>query len=130
MAFLANLGLWFVLFLPLTFALGALTGLFVGPATGATQAEALAASGPVFPLFVWLNLLFPRLLPLLVLVPVVHIARRRIPGRWPLALLTPVLFLALFLGLFGVELLNGPVLFLVGVPAVVYGALLRVRRRA
>ncbi len=133
MAFLANLGLYFVLFLPLTLALGALTGLYVGPATGATQVEALAASGPSFPIFVWFNILFPRLVPLLLLVPVVHFAHRtsarRGYGRWPSSALTLGLFLGLFVGLFGTELANAAVLFLVGLPAAVYGALLRAPRR-
>ncbi len=68
MALLANIALFFALFLPLTFLVGLPGGWYVGPA----QLDAEA-----YPLFIWLLGGLQLVLPCLLWVPVAHFTLRR-----------------------------------------------------
>ena len=130
MALLANLALFFVVYLPLGFAVGLAGDFWIGR---------YQSSETGFPLFYWIVVGWPLLVPSLLIVPVAHIAlaigRRLGPeaGAGRLRLLAiavaPLGFLAVHLGLWGTTVLSGPLLATVLLPGAVYGLVARIPRR-
>ncbi len=129
MAFLANVGLFFVLYMPLTFVIGWLFGFYVGP----TQTP-----DDSFPVLIWIVVVWPLLLPSFLWVPVAHIALRMARRRqWldparlrPLAVfLVPAGLLAVHIGVWRGVVLGLPLLALLIVPGLVYGLTFRIPRR-
>lgn len=127
MALTANLVLFLLLFLPLTFLVGYPLGFYVGPTQGDQE---------TFPLFVWALTALPLLLPAILWVPLAHltlrlVARRRshTATRVVAAALAPLGFLAVHAALFGTPFVSVPLLTLIFLPGAVYGASLRLPRR-
>jgi hypothetical protein len=126
MTFLRNLALFFVLFLPLTFAVSLGSGLLAGPAI--VDGELTFATP--YPVAQWLASVFVLALPSVLLVLPLHWLRRAVGRRAAMATLTALAFLALVVMLFGRGFLTGPVLLFIGLPAAVYGAALSARSQA
>lgn len=128
MAFLANVALFFVLYLPLTFLIGWIFGWYVGPTQGSEDS---------YPLFIWIVVVLPLLLPGLLWVPVSHLvlrmSRRRLDRaalRRLAIVLLPVGFLAVYLLVWRGVVVSLPLLVLtIGIGAA-YGFAFRVPRGA
>lgn len=129
MALLANVALFFALFLPLGFLIGWLAGFFVGPEQTAADA---------YPLFLWTLGVLPLLAPGLAWVPIAHFGLRFAARRLDRSQLRRLALVALPLGLlaahlvaWGTRVLGLPLLVLVVIPGAAYGAVFRipVRRR-
>jgi hypothetical protein len=128
MALLINLGLFFALFMPLTFVVGYPLGFFVGP----TQADE-----ETYPLFIWLLTALPLLLPAVLWVPVVQLAlrllarhRSRRGVRLAAAGLAPLGFLAVHVAAWGLAFVSAPLLVLILLPGAAYGASMKLPSRA
>lgn len=124
MALLANIGLFFVLYLPVTYLIGLLGGFYVGPTQGRDDS---------YPFFIWVVVVWPLLLPSFLWVPVAHIAlrlaRRRLDRNRLRVLaiaLVPTGLLAVHLVLWGGVVLSLPLLIVTIVPGALYGMLFRV----
>ncbi len=124
MALLANMGLFFVFYLPLTYLVGLLGGFYVGPTQGPDDS---------YPFFVWVVVVWPLLLPSFLWVPIAHfllrIGLRRLERnrlRLLAALLVPTGLLAVHLWVWGGVVLSPQLLILAIVPGVVYGLVFRI----
>jgi hypothetical protein len=127
MAFLANCGLFFVVYLPLTFLIGWLFGWYVGPTQGPDDS---------YPVLLWIVVVWPLLLPSFLWVPPAHIvlriARRRLEGAQLRRLAVAVLalgILAVHLLVWGTAVLSLPALVLTLVAGGLYGLVFRIPRR-
>ena len=130
MALLANLVLFFAVYLPLSYAVGWAGDFWLGryqsPEEGAQ-------------LFYWIVVGWPLLIPSLLFVPLAHIAlgiTRRLrrdpsPGRLRLLVvaLAPLGFLAVHLALWGAVVLSAPLLASILIPGALYGLVARIPRR-
>ena len=126
MAFLANIGLFFFFYLPLTYLIGRVGGFYVGPTQGPDDS---------YPLFVWLVVVWPLLLPSLLWVPFAHILARiglrrleRSRVRLLAVLLVPAGILAVHLGLWGDEVMSPQLLILAIAAGAAYGLVFRLPR--
>ena len=126
MALLANMGLFFVFYLPLTYLIGLLGGFYVGPSQGPDDS---------YPLFIWLVVVLPLLLPSFLWVPLAHVLLRvslrrleRDRLRVLSVFLVPAGLLAAHLGVWGGVVLSLPLLFLIFIPGAAYGLVFRMPR--
>ena len=126
MALLANMGLFFVFYLPLTYLLGLVGGFYVGPTQGPDDS---------YPLLIWLGVVWPLLLPSFLWVPAAHILMRiglrrleRSRVRLLAVLLLPAGILAVHLVLWGGVVLGPELLALAIVPGALYGLVFRIPR--
>ena len=126
MALLANMGLFFVLYLPLSYGIGLLAGFYVGPYQGPNDS---------YPFLIWLFVVSPLLLPSFLWVPIAHILLRvglrrleRDRLRLLAIFLVPAGLLAVHLAVWGGLVLSLPLLILMLVPGGVYGLLFRMPR--
>lgn len=124
MALLANMGLFFVLYLPLTFLIGLLGGFYVGPTQGPDDS---------YPLLIWVVVVSPLLLPSFLWVPIAHFLLRaglrrleRNRLRLLAALLIPAGLVAVHLWVWGGVVLSPQLLILAIVPGMVYGLVFRI----
>ncbi len=124
MALLANMGLFFVLYLPLTYLIGMLGGFYVGPTQGPDDS---------YPLFIWVVVVWPLLLPSFLWVPIAHILlriglRRLERNRLRLfaVLLVPAGFLVVHLWVWGGVVMSPQLLTLAILPGAVYGLVFRI----
>jgi len=126
-AFLANLGLFFVFFLPLTLLVAIPFDLYVGryqPAEEATQ------------LFLWMVIGWPLLFPSVLFVPAAHLAlaiARRAgwgPNRGTLrklaVVILPLGLFAFHLWIWGTVVFGAPLLLTFGVPGALFGWVVRI----
>ena len=130
MALLANLALFFVLFLPLTYLVGWPFDYYVGRYMTPEEAPRV---------FNWIVMGWKLLLPGVLFVPVAHvalaIARRTLgePDRQRLrrlvVVVVPLGFLAVHLALWGTAVLGVPLLVSVLIPGAVYGLIARLPMR-
>ena len=126
MALLANMGLFFVLFLPLSYGIGLWGGFYVGPYQGPTDS---------YPFMIWLIVVSPLLLPSLLWVPIAHlllrVGRRRLERdrlRWFAIFLVPAGLFAVHLAAWGGVVLSWPLLTLMVIPGGIYGLVFRLPR--
>ena len=128
MALLANLALFFVFYLPLTYWIGLPGDFYVGP----TQVPENS-----YPFFIWLVVVGPLLLPSLAWVPVAHVLvrvglrrfeRNRVRGL--AAVLLPAGLLGVHLWVWGDVVLSVPLLVVMIIPGALYGLVFRMPRLA
>ena len=120
MTLLRNLALFFVLFLPASCVTGVVSGFLSGP---------MPAPRSGYALMTFVSSVLPLLLPSLLAVPLLHFAYRRWlraqptgRARWLAMLLTPLALLGLHLGFYGDPFWSVPLVAMVVVPGIAYGA--------
>ena len=129
MALLANLGLFFAFYLPLTFAVGLPGDFYVGRYQAPEEEAAL---------FYWIVVGWPLILPSVVALPAAHIAlavARRARGdfdrkglRRIAAVAIPLSFLAVHLWIWGAAVLSVPLLVSILIPGTLLGLVVRIPR--
>ncbi len=124
MTFLANVLLFFVVFLPLTYLVGLPFDFFVGPNQAGDEA---------YPFFTWLVVVLQLVLPALLFVPIAHVGLRWLRGRhsrralrWTAVAVLPLGFLGAHLAAWGPVVFSPQLLVLLLVPGALYGLTFRV----